>query len=92
MKKRSQVFDEIAVLAKQRILMIDGAMGTMIQREHLEEIDFRGECEISSCLNNGCKLRLGQEHAVLKNHTKPCKGNNDLLSITRPDVIYKVGI
>ncbi|KAK5984450.1 Hcy-binding domain-containing protein, partial [Trichostrongylus colubriformis] len=69
MGKRSNVFDEIAKLAEQRILLIDGAMGTMIQREHLEEIDFRGQ--------------------VLQNHPKPLKGNNDLLSITRPDIIYK---
>ena len=40
---RSKVFEEIAALAKERIMMIDGAMGTMIQREHLEEEDFRGE-------------------------------------------------
>lgn len=45
MGKRSAVFGEIAALAKERILMIDGAMGTMIQREHLEENDFRGEVE-----------------------------------------------
>uniref|UniRef100_A0A7I4Y8N2 Methionine synthase n=1 Tax=Haemonchus contortus TaxID=6289 RepID=A0A7I4Y8N2_HAECO len=70
MGQRSIVFDEIATLADQRILLIDGAMGTMIQREHLEENDFRGE--------------------VLKDHPKPLKGNNDLLSITRPDIIYKI--
>lgn len=51
-------------------MMIDGAMGTMIQREHMEEHDFRGE--------------------VLKDHGKPLKGNNDLLSITRPDIIFKI--
>lgn len=50
--------------------MIDGAMGTMIQREHLEENDFRGE--------------------LLAEHTHPLKGNNDLLSLTRPDIIYKI--
>ncbi|KIH53311.1 homocysteine S-methyltransferase, partial [Ancylostoma duodenale] len=70
MGKRSAAFDEIAALAKQRIMIIDGAMGTMIQREHLEEHDFRAE--------------------VLKDHPKPLKGNNDLLSITRPDIVYKV--
>ncbi|PIO60144.1 homocysteine S-methyltransferase, partial [Teladorsagia circumcincta] len=69
MGKQSIVFDEIATLADQRILLIDGAMGTMIQREHLEEDDFRSD--------------------VLKDHPKPLKGNNDLLSITRPDIIYK---
>ncbi|KAK6738434.1 hypothetical protein RB195_020504 [Necator americanus] len=70
MGKRSAVFDEISALAGERIMIIDGAMGTMIQREHLEEHDFRGE--------------------VLKDHSKPLKGNNDLLSITRPDIIEKI--
>ena len=47
--------------------MMDGAMGTMIQRHKLEEKDFRGE-------------RYAQ-------HPSDLKGNNDLLSITRPDII-----
>ena len=50
-----------------RILVLDGAMGTMIQRHSLQEVDFRGE--------------------PFANHPLPLKGNNDVLSITRPDVI-----
>jgi len=54
----------------KRILVLDGAMGTMIQRHNLTEEDFRGsvftDCEI------------------------PLQGNNDLLSITRPDVIKSI--
>jgi 5-methyltetrahydrofolate--homocysteine methyltransferase len=56
-------------LAK-RILILDGAMGTMIQRYTLEEEDFRNE--------------------KLKDHNHPLKGNNDLLSFTRPDVIKAI--
>ncbi len=56
-------------LAK-RILILDGAMGTMIQRYSLEEEDFRNE--------------------ALKDHDHPLKGNNDLLSFTRPDVIRAI--
>jgi 5-methyltetrahydrofolate--homocysteine methyltransferase len=56
-------------LAK-RILILDGAMGTMIQRYTLEEEDFRND--------------------KLKNHDHPLKGNNDLLSFTRPDVIKAI--
>jgi 5-methyltetrahydrofolate--homocysteine methyltransferase len=52
---------------KKRILIIDGAMGTMIQRHKLEEKDYRGE-------------RFKDWHTDVK-------GNNDLLSITRPDII-----
>ncbi|MBK7764138.1 MAG: homocysteine S-methyltransferase family protein [Bacteroidetes bacterium] len=57
-------------LLQQQIVIIDGAMGTMIQRYTLQESDFRGE-------------RFAQW---------PCdvKGNNDLLSITRPDIIQEI--
>lgn len=51
-------------------MVLDGAMGTMIQRHKLEEKDFRGE--------------------ILKDHPHPLKGNNDLLSITRPDIIKDI--
>lgn len=54
-------------LLKSRILVLDGAMGTMIQRNKLKEEDFRGD--------------------ILKNHPVNLKGNNDLLNLTRPDVI-----
>jgi len=52
---------------KERILIIDGAMGTMIQRHKLEEEDYRGE-------------RFKDWHTDVK-------GNNDLLSITQPQII-----
>jgi len=57
-------------ILKERIMVLDGAMGTMIQRHTLEEADFRGE--------------------RFKNHPHPLKGNNDLLSITRPDIILDI--
>lgn len=57
-------------ILKGRILILDGAMGTMIQRYQLEEKDFRNE--------------------ELKDHEIPLKGNNDLLSVTRPDVIKEI--
>ncbi|MBO6496750.1 MAG: homocysteine S-methyltransferase family protein [Roseivirga sp.] len=60
----------IEEILKQRILVLDGAMGTMIQRHPLTEEDFRGE--------------------RFKDHQHPLKGNNDLLSITRPDIIKEI--
>jgi 5-methyltetrahydrofolate--homocysteine methyltransferase len=57
-------------LLKERILIIDGAMGTMIQRHKLEEADYRG-------------VRFADWH-------KDVKGNNDLLSITQPDIIIGI--
>jgi 5-methyltetrahydrofolate--homocysteine methyltransferase len=53
-----------------RILVLDGAMGTMIQRHDLEEFDFR--------------------EGAFEKHDKPLKGNNDLLSITRPEIIKDI--
>lgn len=61
---------KIQDILKERILTIDGAMGTMIQRHTLTEADFRGE--------------------KFKNHSRPLKGNNDVLSITRPDIIRDI--
>lgn len=57
-------------ILKERVLVLDGAMGTMIQRHTLEEEDFRGDRFVD--------------------HHKPLKGNNDLLSITRPDIIKDI--
>lgn len=54
----------------QRILILDGAMGTMIQGYKLQEQDYRGE--------------------RLQDHHKDLKGNNDLLTLTRPDVIKAI--
>lgn len=61
---------DIKQILKERILILDGAMGTMIQRHTLEEEDFRGE--------------------RFKSHKHSLKGNNDLLSITRPDIIKEI--
>ena len=55
---------------QDHILVLDGAMGTMIQRYPLEEADFRGERFTS--------------------HASSLKGNNDLLNITRPDIIFDI--
>lgn len=61
---------KIQDILKERILIIDGAMGTMIQRHALEEADFRGE--------------------KFSEHAHPLKGNNDVLSLTRPDIIKDI--
>ncbi|MEH6552025.1 MAG: methionine synthase [Pseudomonadales bacterium] len=55
---------------KQRILIIDGAMGTMIQEYKLVEADYRGE-------------RFASHH-------KDLKGNNDLLTLTKPDIVRDI--
>ena len=55
---------------EERILILDGAMGTMIQNYNLKEEDFRGE--------------------LFKDISTQMKGNNDILSITRPEVIKEI--
>ncbi len=70
----------------ERILVLDGAMGTMIQRHEMDEADYRGER-----FRNGYDALFGQDgHA----HGPRCgceghdqRGNNDLLTLTRPDII-----
>ncbi len=63
-------YGALTELLKQRHVILDGGMGTMIQSYHLEEGDFRNK--------------------VLSSHAKLLKGNNDLLSITRPDVVREI--
>jgi len=57
-------------LLQQRILVLDGAMGTMIQRHKFQEDDYHGE--------------------RFKEHSHPLLGNNDLLVLTQPEVIYAI--
>jgi len=59
-------------LLSQRILILDGAMGTMIQQYKLQEDDFRGDTH------------------RFDNHPIDLKGNNELLSITKPEVILEI--
>ncbi|WP_419168895.1 methionine synthase [Halobacteriovorax sp.] len=63
---RSQLEDKI----KNRILFLDGAMGTMVQQYHLKEEDFRGD--------------------IFKDTKIDLKGNNDLLNLTRPEIIKEI--
>jgi len=66
----SDVGDQLAQLAKKRILIIDGAMGTCIQGFGLQEADYRGR--------------------AFEQEKQDLKGNNELLCITRPDVITSI--
>ena len=61
---------KIEEIAKKRILVLDGAMGTMIQQYTLNEDDFR--------------------KGWFENHDSSLKGNNDLLSLTRPEIIKEI--
>jgi len=72
MKKRGEegYYTQPENMIQEKILILDGAMGTMIQGYKLSEQDYRGE--------------------EFKDHKMPQKGNNDLLSITRPDIIKAI--
>jgi 5-methyltetrahydrofolate--homocysteine methyltransferase len=60
----------IRELLEKRVLVLDGAMGTMIQRYNLKEEDFRGQ--------------------LFRDHPSDLKGNNDLLCLTQPELIYEI--
>jgi len=62
--------EQLKELLKTKILVLDGAMGTMIQQEKLKAKDYAGE--------------------LFANHPFPQQGNNDLLSLTQPELIYKI--
>ena len=64
------LLEQLKEILSERIMIIDGAMGTMIQRHKLNEPDFRGE--------------------MFKDHQKDLKGNNDLLSLTQPEIIKNI--
>ncbi|MFN3306398.1 MAG: methionine synthase [Candidatus Kapaibacteriota bacterium] len=62
--------EQLKQILSERILVLDGAMGTMIQKHRLDEADFRGE--------RFC------------NHPKDLKGNNDILFLTKPEIIASI--
>jgi len=68
--KQHPAFATLRQALSQRILVLDGAMGTMIQAEKLKEADFRSQ--------------------RFQDHPSDLAGNNDLLTLTRPDVIRKI--
>jgi 5-methyltetrahydrofolate--homocysteine methyltransferase len=70
MSMTRDVRQQLEALLAKRILVLDGAMGTMIQRHQLTEADFRGE--------------------RFAHHPRDLRGDNDLLVLTRPDVIAEV--
>ena len=69
-RPRAQRLAELRAAMQDRILVIDGAMGTSIQQYRLDEADFRGE--------------------RFADHGSSLKGNNDFLSLTRPDLIADI--
>lgn len=68
--KKTDTFGILEEIMKKRVIVIDGAMGTMIQKYKLEEDDFRGE--------------------RYKTHSHDLKGNNDVLVVSKPEVIEEI--
>ncbi len=67
MNTRQERIARLKAVARERILVLDGSWGVMIQRRHLTEAQFRGE--------------------RFADHPLPVKGDNDLLCLTRPDIV-----
>ncbi|GKT12840.1 MAG: 5-methyltetrahydrofolate--homocysteine methyltransferase [Thiomicrorhabdus sp.] len=72
MIQRAQRLAALKSLLKERVMILDGAMGTMVQNQNLTEEDFRGE-------------RFADYHMDIK-------GNNDILVITKPDIIRDIHV
>ncbi len=70
MSARAERFAALQALLAERIVILDGAMGTMVQGYQLEEADYRGE--------------------QFRDWSSDLKGNHDLLSLTRPDVVREI--
>ena len=70
MPTRADRLDALTQALRTRILVLDGAMGTMIQRRKLEEADYRG--------------------ARFATYDRDVKGNNDMLSLTQPDIVREI--
>ncbi|MCB1617656.1 MAG: homocysteine S-methyltransferase family protein, partial [Pseudomonadales bacterium] len=70
MTSRAARIEQLNTALKQRILVLDGAMGTMIQGYRLDEAAYRGE--------------------RFRDHPHELKGNNDLLTLTQPEVIREI--
>lgn len=70
MTQQQTTLERLQAILAERIMILDGAMGTMIQRRSFEESDYRGD--------------------RFADHPSSLKGNNDLLSLTQPDVIYNI--
>ena len=68
---RQKRLDWLMQTARERILVLDGAWGVMIQGYRLSETDFRG--------------------SRFKDHARDLKGNNDLLVLTRPEIVAEIG-
>ena len=81
--RRSPIFDQLAAAARERVLVLDGAMGTQVQRLGLGEDDFIGH-------GPGCAC-----HPVLRwdrpgSERRPQQGNNDLLILTQPSAVEDI--
>ena len=67
---RPDATEQLSALMRDRVLVIDGAMGTMIQGHRLTDAQYRGE--------------------RFADHPGDLQGNNDLLSLTQPDVVREI--
>ena len=67
---RTLRIEQLHAAIANRILFLDGAMGSLIQTHNLQEEDYRGD--------------------AFKDHNRDLKGNNDLLSLTQPDLIRAI--
>jgi 5-methyltetrahydrofolate--homocysteine methyltransferase len=81
--------EKLEAALAERILVLDGAMGTMLQGHALDEAGYRGERFAGGCDSRHAHDHHG-EHANPDGCQRDLKGDNDLLSLTRPDIIRDI--
>lgn len=81
--------EQLHAALAQRILVLDGAMGTMLQAHQLDEAGYRGERFAQGCDAGHDHQHVG-EHADANGCHRDLKGDNDLLSLTHPDIIRDI--
>jgi 5-methyltetrahydrofolate--homocysteine methyltransferase len=81
--------EKLEAALAERILVLDGAMGTMLQRHELDEAGYRGERFARGCDAGHAHEHAG-EHADASGCHRDLKGDNDLLSLTHPEIIRDI--
>ena len=88
---RTERIKALKEIMRHRIVLLDGAMGTMIQSHRPTEEDYRGDRLDEARVPLAAHPELfgaDEQVAAIRASEKPLKGDHDLLSLTRPDIIF----
>ena len=90
MAVRPSLFEQLTLLLSQRILVLDGAMGTMIQQHRLTEEQYRGQGAAAAQGKRPAAAGVPAMWERFEHHSHDLKGNNELLTLTQPQIITDI--